>query len=52
MAFGFESRGGGFPMKGQLNVKKLESFKEPGRYHDGYGLYLQVASDRLTLWAY
>jgi hypothetical protein len=25
-----------------LNVKKIEAIKEPGRYLDGWGLYLQV----------
>jgi hypothetical protein len=35
MDFEFECHGGGFPMKGQLGVKKLEGLKDPGRYHDG-----------------
>jgi integrase len=39
-------------MKGQLSVKKLESLKDPGRYHDGYGLYLQVASDTNRSWLF
>src|SRR4051794_40959209 len=35
-----------------LSVKKIAKLKEPGRYGDGHGLYLQVVSETNRSWLF
>src|SRR5215207_11304447 len=37
---------------GRLSVKKIAKLTEPGRYGDGHGLYLQVASPTNRSWIF
>ena len=36
----------------RLTAKKIERLKEPGRYHDGHGLYLQITERGSRSWLY
>ena len=37
---------------GRLSIKKIAKLTEPGRYGDGHGLYLQVASPTNRSWIF
>ncbi|MGZ8299503.1 MAG: Arm DNA-binding domain-containing protein [Rhodoplanes sp.] len=34
----------------RLTAKRIERLKEPGRYHDGRGLYLQITPSGSRSW--